>query len=94
MTAPQALAANIQALGRSFNGRVGIAVRSIDSGWSVESNGGILLPQQSVSKLWVAMTVLDLRDSGRLKLDDPVTVKPEDLTLFHQPSAAVVKAEG
>ena len=31
------------------------------------------LPQQSVSKLWVAMTVLDLRDQGRLRLDDPVT---------------------
>ncbi|MGY4395082.1 beta-lactamase class A [Sphingomonas sp. UYAg733] len=94
VTAPQALVANIEALGRGFNGRVGIAVRSIDSGWSVQSNGGILLPQQSVSKLWVAMTVLDLRDSGRLKLDDPVTVKPEDLTLFHQPIAALVKAEG
>jgi beta-lactamase class A len=94
VTAPQALVTNIEALGRGFNGRVGIAVRSIDSGWSVQSNGGILLPQQSVSKLWVAMTVLDLRDSGRLKLDDPVTVKPEDLTLFHQPIAALVKAEG
>nr|WP_244624734.1 serine hydrolase [Sphingomonas sp. So64.6b] len=94
VTAPQALVANIETLGRGFNGRVGIAVRSIDSGWSVQSNGSILLPQQSVSKLWVAMTVLDLRDSGRLKLDDPVTVKPEDLTLFHQPIAALVRAEG
>jgi beta-lactamase class A len=94
ISAPQALSANIAALGRNFNGRVGIAVRSIDSGWSVQSNGDILLPQQSVSKLWVAMTVLDFRDAGKLRLEDPVTVKPEDLTLFHQPIAALVKGDG
>ena len=39
------------------------------------------------------MTVLDLRDSGSLRLDDPVTVRREDLTLFHQPIAALVKGE-
>jgi beta-lactamase class A len=47
-----------------------------------------------VSKLWVAMTVLDLRDQGRLKLDDPITVRTEDLTLFHQPVAALIKGDG
>ncbi|QNQ12157.1 serine hydrolase [Sphingomonas alpina] len=94
VSAPQALSTNIAALGRSFNGRVGIAVRSIDGGWSVQSNGDILLPQQSVSKLWVAMTVLDFRDAGKLRLEDPVTVKREDLTLFHQPIAALIKGDG
>jgi beta-lactamase class A len=39
------------------------------------------------------MTVLDLRDSGRLRLDDPVTVRREDLTLFHQPIAALIKGQ-
>ncbi len=94
MSAPQALVTNIAALGRSFNGRVGIAVRSVDNGWSVQTNGDALLPQQSVSKLWVAMTVLDFRDAGKLRLEDPVTLKPEDLTLFHQPIAALIKADG
>ncbi|WP_404374078.1 class A beta-lactamase [Sphingomonas sp. MMS24-J45] len=92
-SAPTALAASVAALVRSFDGRVGVAVRSVDQGWTVDSNGDQRLPQQSVSKLWVAMTVLDQRDSGRLKLDDPVTVRPEDLTLFHQPIAALVKGE-
>ncbi|MFA5970558.1 MAG: serine hydrolase [Sphingomonas sp.] len=92
--APAGLASSIDALVRQFNGKVGVAVQSIDRGWSVDVNGGTRLPQQSVSKLWVALTVLDFRDSGRLTLDDPVTVTREDLTLFHQPIAAMVKGDG
>lgn len=91
---PLGLIANVAALGANFQGKLGIAVRSIEQGWTVESNGETRMPQQSVSKLWVAMTVLDFRDAGRLKLDDPVTVRREDLTLFHQPVAALVKGEG
>jgi beta-lactamase class A len=92
--APQGLIANVAALRENFRGKVGIAVRSIDQGWTVDSNGDIRLPQQSVSKLWVAMTVLDFRDSGRLKLEDAVTIRREDLTVFHQPVAALVKGDG
>ena len=91
---PQALAANVAALGANFQGKLGIAVSSVDQGWTVQSNGDTRLPQQSVSKLWVAMTVLDFRDAGRLRLEDPVTIRREDLTLFHQPVAALVKGDG
>ena len=94
VVAPQAPVASISSLGKSFDGRVGIAVRSIDQGWTVDSQGDQRMPQQSVSKLWVAMTVLDLRDQGKLSLDDPYTVRKEDLTLFHQPIAALVKGDG
>jgi beta-lactamase class A len=93
-TAPQALATNIATLGANFQGKVGIAVRSVDDGWVVQSQGTTRLPQQSVSKLWVAMTVLDQRDQGRLRLNDPVTLRTEDLTLFHQPVAALIKGDG
>lgn len=92
--APEALTADIAALGRNFDGRVGIAVRSIDQGWMVESNGDVRLPQQSVSKLWVAMTVLDARDAGRLSLDDPIVLTRDDFTIFHQPVAALIKGDG
>ena len=91
---PEALVATVLTLQRQFGGNVGIAVRSVDHGWAVAANGDSKLPQQSVSKLWVAMTVLDFRDSGRLKLEDPVMVTREDLTLFHQPIAAMVKGDG
>lgn len=92
--APRALAAQVAALVRSFPGTAGIAIRAVDDGWTVESGGRRLMAQQSVSKLWVAMTVLDRRDQGRLRLDDPVTLYPADLTVFHQPIAALVKPGG
>lgn len=93
VSAPSMLVANVAALVRAFDGRVGVAVRSIDQGWCVDTGGDQRYPQQSVSKLWVAMTVLDYRDTGRLKLDDPVTLKREDITLFHQPIAALIKGD-
>ncbi len=92
--APMGLMAEIDRLQRAFQGKAGIAVRAVDDGWTVEAGGRQKLPQQSVSKLWVAMTLLDLRDQGKARLDDPVVVRPEDLTLFHQPIAYMVKGDG
>lgn len=89
--APRLLANQIDALIRNFPGTAGVAIRAVDEGWTVESGGRRRLPQQSVSKLWVAMTLLDRRDAGRIRLDDPVTVTAQDLTLFHQPIASLVK---
>lgn len=88
--APQGLQARIDALIRNFPGKAGAAIGAVDEGWAVESGGRLYLPQQSVSKLWVAMTLLERRDRGQLKLDDPITVTAGDLTLFHQPVAALV----
>ena len=83
--APTALRARIDALGRAFNGRAGIAVVSLRSGWQAEYNANTLFPQQSCSKLWVAITALDAVDHGRVRLSDRVTLGRDDLTLFHQP---------
>ncbi|MDX3900715.1 MAG: class A beta-lactamase-related serine hydrolase [Sphingobium sp.] len=91
---PPALVSIVQSLGRSFNGKVGIAVRRIGAGWTVAYNGNALFPQQSVSKLWVAMTFLDAVDRGKLSLTGSTTITRSDLTLFHQPSAANVGAMG
>lgn len=88
---PAGLEGAIGSLVQQFSGTVGIAVVSVDQGWQVATNGDLPLPQQSVSKLWVAMAVLDARDTGRLSLDNSVTVTREDLTLFHQPIAALVR---
>jgi len=88
-----ALVSTIQTLGQQFNGTVGIAVERVDAGWTVAHNGNKLFPQQSVSKLWVAMTMFDAIDRGKLALDRQVTIKQSDLTLFHQPIAAMVKGD-
>lgn len=93
-TAPAELEPQIQELWRSFPGRTGIAILAVDGGWSVEKRGEELFPQQSVSKLWVAMTVLDQVDSGKLKLDQMVRITRNDLAVFHQPIRERVLANG
>jgi beta-lactamase class A len=92
--APYQLMDELARLQRGFAGKAGIAVRAVDDGWTAEAGGRQYLPQQSVSKLWVALTVLDLRDQGRLRLDDPVTVTADDLTVFHQPIAYLAVKPG
>ncbi len=92
--APAGLQFKLDQLVRGFNGKAGAAIVAVDEGWSVQSGGRLSLPQQSVSKLWVAMTVLSQRDAGRLRLDDPILVTRDDLTLFHQPIAGLVRGEG
>ncbi|QPQ55308.1 class A beta-lactamase [Allosphingosinicella flava] len=92
--AERALAQRINALGASFNGDVGIAVKDIQSGYTASFDGSTFFPQQSVSKFWVALTAMDKADQGLLSLESPVTVRREDLTLFHQPIAAQVGPAG
>lgn len=89
-----ALQERIAELGRAFPGEVGIAVRDIETGALAQWNGNRLFPQQSVSKFWVALTAFDAIDRGRLSLDRRVTVRRDDLTLFHQPIRALVGANG
>ena len=88
--APAFLRDRINALGREFDGRVGIAVKSVDEGWTAGWKADELYPQQSVSKLWVSIAALDAVDKGRVSLDDKVTLTKSDLTLFHQPIRAKV----
>ena len=81
--APAYIANRVDELGRAFNGRVGIAVRSVDEGWATHWNGDDLNPQQSVSKLWVAITALDAVDRGRVSLNDTVTMtRPSSATVW------------
>src|SRR4051794_27176635 len=92
--APIYIRDRVNELGRTFNGRVGIAVRSIEDGWSTGWKADELYPQQSVSKLWVSITALDAVDHGRVRLNDQVTLTRDDLTLFHQPVAAKILGGG
>jgi beta-lactamase class A len=92
--APSYISSRIDDLGSAFDGRVGIAVRSIDEGWETGWKDHELYPQQSVSKLWVSITALDAVDRRRVRLDDQVTLTRADLTLFHQPIADEVLKDG
>ncbi|MBC7985494.1 MAG: class A beta-lactamase, partial [Sphingomonadaceae bacterium] len=84
----------IRSLGAGFNGIVGIAVRDVEAGWTVSWNGARYFPQQSVSKTWVALTVLDQVDRDQLSLSQSVRVEPDDAVIFHQPMLARMGSGG
>ena len=92
--APQHLRDTIYRLGRGFDGKAGISVVSMQGGWAVDYAATSLFPQQSCSKLWVAITALDAVDRGAVRLTDRVTMGRSDLTLFHQPIAAKIRGGG
>jgi beta-lactamase class A len=83
--APSRLSNALNLLAKAFPGRVAIAVEDLQAGWIADYDGGRLYPQQSVSKLWVAMAVFDAVDRGRLTLDQPVLVRRQDMSVFNQP---------
>ncbi len=91
---PEQLIAEIDTAWRQFPGRTGIAVQRIDGDWVTGKRLGEWFPQQSVSKMWVAMTILDQVDSGRVRLDQPVRITMSDLAVFHQPIRDRVVANG
>jgi beta-lactamase class A len=88
------LEGQVRALGQAFSGDIGIAVRDVQSGWTTSYDGNTYFPQQSVSKFWVALTALDKADREELSLSRPVTLTKSDITLFHQPVAAQIGANG
>lgn len=80
---------------RLFPGKTGVAIMRIDGGtWVTGKRLNELFPQQSVSKTWVALTVLDQVDQGKLRLDQPVRITRDDLAVFHQPIRDRVLANG
>jgi beta-lactamase class A len=80
---------------RLFPGKTGVSIMRIDGGdWVTGKRLGDLFPQQSVSKAWVAMTVLDQVDQGKLRLDQRVRITRDDLAVFHQPIRDRVIANG
>ena len=94
-SAPQnILSARLREIGQSFNGDIGIAVQDVQTGLTTHYDGNTYFPQQSVSKFWVALTALDRADRGHLRMDAPVTMTKNDLTLFHQPVAKQIGAGG
>ena len=88
------LKSRLDVIVQGFDGQVGLFVRRLDQPWSVSINGDVVMPQQSVSKLWVVMAVLSLVDRGEISLDETVTVRREDLSVFHQPIRAFVGEAG
>jgi beta-lactamase class A len=89
--APQAIQARLQQLAETYREPVGIAVSDVASGWTAHVAGDQVFPQQSVSKLWVALAVMQAVDEGRLALDQLVVMGPDDRSVFYQPLTARIR---
>lgn len=82
---PAELQQELTRIAAGFDGKVGIAVSQAGCDWTVGERQDEYFPQQSVSKLWVALSVMDAVDRGALRLDQALVLRPEDLVVFNQP---------
>lgn len=82
---PPQLAARLEELAAAWGEPVGLAVAAVDEGWVASVDGETPYPQQSVSKLWVAVAALDAVDRGELSLDQEVVFDDADRSVFSQP---------
>lgn len=84
-SAPEALTARLDALATAWGEPVGLAVADVEQGWIASIDGATPYPQQSVSKLWVAVAALHAVDRGELSLDQEVLFEDADRSVFSQP---------
>jgi beta-lactamase class A len=92
LPAPQPFQAEVERIATAYGEPVGIAVSEIGQGWTASVLGDETFPQQSVSKLWVALSVMQAVDDRRLSLDQTVVMGPEDRSVFYQPLASRIRA--
>lgn len=82
----------ISALVAGFDGRVGVCVA--DAAGRTCIHGEDRFPMQSVMKLLAGVAVLDAVDRGGTRLDEPVLVRRQDLSVGVQPLARLVGPAG
>lgn len=92
--APATLQQRLAALAEPFGERAGIAVQSVEDGWTAAVNGERVFQQQSVFKTWVAAVALDAIDRGSLRWDEPIRIERADLIFPYQPIEKLVGPDG
>ena len=94
VAAPSRLQLELEKASATFDGSGGAAVRDLREGWTAAIRGFDPYPQQSVFKLWVAVALLDAVDRDSLSLNEQILVRRADLSVFAQPLAEKVGADG
>jgi beta-lactamase class A len=89
--APAELQDRLTALAQAYREPVGVAVTDVTERWTAQVAGDEVFPQQSVSKLWVALSVLQAVDRGGMTLDQPVVLTADDRSVFYQPVASHIR---
>lgn len=87
------LDAGIKTIEQSTKGRIGVGLIDLKDRKSWSYRGAEPFPLQSVFKLPLAIGVLQAVEAGKLKLDQPITVTRNDLSLYHSPLAKAFKGE-
>ena len=83
--ADEKLRNEIDTLWKKFPGRAGIAIYTPFSDDIIGRRQTERFPQQSVSKMWVALTILEQEAAGKLSLDKKIRVTRDDIVVFSQP---------
>eukprot|EP01042_Synura_sphagnicola_P018164 gene18164-22974_t len=87
------LDSGIKTIEQSTKGRLGVGLIDLKDRKSWSYRGSEPFPLQSVFKLPLAIGVLQAVEAGKLKLDQPITVTRNDLSLYHSPLAKAFKGE-
>jgi beta-lactamase class A len=89
---PDQLQPAFEQIAAGIDGRVGVCAQ--DRTGAVCANGDQRFSLQSVMKLLAGLAAMDAVDRRGWRLDEPVTVRQRDLSLFVQPIAKLVTATG
>jgi beta-lactamase class A len=92
-TADETLRNDIDTLWKKFPGRAGIAIYTPFSDDIIGRRHTERFPQQSVSKMWVALTILEQEAAGKLSLDKKIRVSRDDIVVFSQPIKQYLNAQ-
>ena len=88
-----ALLRDVGKIEKQAKGRLGVALLDLKDRQRWSNRGGEAFPMQSVFKLPLAIAVLQAVEAGKFKLDQAVTVKRSDISLFHSPLAKGFKGD-
>lgn len=92
--APPEFQARLERIVEAYGEEVGVAVTEVETGWTAGVDLERPYPQQSVSKLWVAIAVMKAADEGRLDPEAPVTLTEADRSVFFQPVSYKIGPDG
>ena len=85
VAADEMLKTDIDSYWKKFPGRAGIAIYTPFSHEIIGKRQTERFSQQSVSKMWVALTILEQEAAGKFSLDKRIRVTRDDIVVFSQP---------
>lgn len=83
----------IAAIEKQSQGRLGVALLDLRDRKTWSHRGSESFPMQSVFKLPLAIAALQAVEAGRFKLDDRITIRRSEFSLYHSPLAKAFKGE-